>query len=703
MLSALLPFLLVLASSHQTADRIPFEFRYLSPSTGHEVSVAGDFNGWNKSANPMKADVGGRLFRLKVPLTYGRHEYKFVLDGETWIVDPANPKLRDDGNGNKNSYVIVLPPDYDAPAALGDGKITLSGLEHRQVLPELNFDQGELQLGFRTRSNDVQSVKIILASGSSLSMESLSSDELFAHWRVDFPWNRKSDLDYCFKLEDGGAPIYFGPHGPSSTPEGNRFHLSAATFKPFEVPRWVQNSVVYQIFPDRFANGDPTNDGPKVEPWGGAPTFANRFGGDLAGVGQHLDYLKSLGVGCVYFNPLFEGPSNHGYETNDYLQIDRRLGSNSEFGALVKDFRKNGIRTVLDGVFNHTARGFFAFKDVVQNESRSPYLHWYFFHGFPVKTEGTPNYEAWFGFASLPKLNHSNPEVRDYLLGIPTYWEGVAPLGGWRLDAANEVPDDYWREFRKRVKGLDPEQWICGEIWGDASHWLQGDMFDSTMNYRFRDAILGFLSPNGDAKPSTFWNSLMTTFGLYPPQVDRNLMNVIDSHDTERILTEVGHDRKLADLAAILQFTWVGTPSIYYGDEVGLDGGKDPDNRRCMPWQEVTDQNPVLKLYRRLAAIRNSSPELQAGVPRLLVEDDAKGVLGFARTTRDERAHERSVIVLTNRSSDPRTVFLAKALLRGESLRDALTGRSLTVREESGGSSSIEIPAKSAIILQPSK
>jgi glycosidase len=267
----------------------------------------------------------------------------------------------------------------------------------------------------------------------------------------------------------------------------------------------------------------------------------------------------------------------------------------------------------------------------VKNGPNSKYTHWYSFKSFPVKIERNPNYAAWLNFASMPKLNYGNPEVMNYMLGVPQFWQTEADVAGWRLDAANEVTSDYWRAFRSKVKSINRDAWILGEVWGDASQWLKGDQWDSAMNYPFRAAVVGFVGKNGTAKASDLMNNLMRNYTSYAPQVSRNMMNLIGSHDTPRILTECGGDRSLAKLAAILQFTWVGTPSVYYGDELGMEGSRDPENRRGMTWLAVSPQNDFLSLYKKLIKTRNENPALQSGDPVSMLADDTKRVVAFAR------------------------------------------------------------------------
>jgi glycosidase len=230
----------------------------------------------------------------------------------------------------------------------------------------------------------------------------------------------------------------------------------------------------------------------------------------------------------------------------------------------------------------------------------------------------------------MPKLHMANPETEKYMLGIPAYWDSIAKVDGWRLDVPNEVVDEYWPKFRKVVKQDDDQRWIVGEIWGDGSHWLNGDMFDSIMGYQFRAAALSLLADQ-NIGPEEFYSQLMAIYTSYPPQVARNLMNLIGSHDTPRFLTLCNNDKNLAKLGATIQLTWPGAPSIYYGDELGMEGGKDPDNRRTMRWDIANDSNDMLTYYKELIAARNGSQALQTGEPKLLEASDADKTLAYER------------------------------------------------------------------------
>lgn len=631
-----------------TSSNIEHEFVYNATIPHKAVTVAGSFNNWDKMATPLKVDSDGRTWRKRIRIQTGKHFYKFVLDGETWITDPNAIKNEDDGNGNVNSVLLILPPDYRQAAASGDGKITRSPIRHVIGVPDVNFDRGVLTLRISVRPNDVQKVRV-RASGKLYETRRLSMDEFFEVREASIPWRRDRKLEYRFLLDDGPESLQFGPHGLSPTPLSN-FELDPDTYKPFEVPEWVARTVFYQIFPDRFANGDKNNDPPDVVPWAGEPKYFNFMGGDLAGVRAHVPYLAKLGVSGVYFNPIFRSPSNHGYETSDYLEVEPRFGTNSEFVGLVQNLRKGGIRTVLDGVFNHTAVDFAPFVDLRARGEASAYKEWYFPKSFPIVIQENPNYEAWYGFPSMPKLNVLNPQVESYLLGVLDFWHTAARLDGWRLDVANEVDERFWRKFRSHLKSrAGNDKWILGEVWGDGSRWLQGDQWDSVMNYQFRDATLRYVA-RGQSEPAQYLDRLMQVYSSYAPQVSRNLLNLLGSHDTPRFLHECGGDERLARLGATLLMTWVGAPSIYYGDELGMTGGPDPDNRRGMRWDLASDSNSTLQHYRRLTKIRNAVPALQDGDPVRLTSSNDR-VLVFGRHWQNS-----SAIVVINRTAEVQKV-----------------------------------------------
>ena len=682
----------LLASSLLASELREFVFKADKPLS--KVAIAGTFNGWNKGANPMKADADGRTWRIMLPLEPGEIQYKFVLDDNDWVVDPRG-KAVDDGNGHMNTLLVILPAGYEIPAKSGDGTITLSALRHLQDGADVNLDRGKLMLALRARPRDIRSVSV-LVNGRPASMSEEPLGQIYTRYATQVPWKGAGAVRYSFVLDDGHGKRFFGPKGLTSSEAGNDFVLDGRTYHPAAPPQWLERTVLYQIFPDRFANGDTRNDPPNVEAWDSMPEGNSYFGGDVAGVRQHMGYLKDLGITCVYFNPIFKSPVSHRYETADYRLIDPSFGSNQEFFGLTKALKGQGIGTIVDGVFNHSAPSLFAFADILKNQQNSKYLGWYTINRFPVKVEENPNYLAWWGYPSMPKLNTTNPETMSYLLGSVEYWQKNAGLVGWRLDVANEVSMDFWRAFRRRVKGIDANAWILGEEWGDANAWLKGDQWDASMNYPFREAVLKFVSSTGNGKPSDLLSGLMRNYRTYAPQVSRNEMNLIGSHDTPRILTLCGGDKDLAKLAAVIQMTWVGVPSVYYGDELGMEGDKDPDNRRGMRWDVANNSNDFLRLYKKLIATRLGNKALQSGDPVIVGSNDEQGTLAYARVLDGEAA-----VVVLNRSDAPRAAsYRLPNLVQQKSFRDALSGHTYNV---GSGTLSVQIPAKGAVLLISSR
>ena len=426
---------------------------------------------------------------------------------------------------------------------------------------------------------------------------------------------------------------------------------AAPSQQPSFVPSWVKDAVFYQIFPDRFANGDTTNDPPGLERWGGKPTSRNSFGGDLQGIIDHLDYLSTLGINALYLNPVFESGSNHKYNTADYLRIDPHFGDDPTFRRFVDACHARGIRIILDAVFNHTGVDFFAFADLKKKGRSSPYAGWYNVHSYPVGPVQKPNYECWWNYGSLPKLMTGNPEVREYLFGVTRHWMERG-IDGWRLDVPNEIPHEFWIKWRKLVKSINPDAYIVGEIWEDGSAWLNGDQFDAVMNYRFRSACVDFFATR-KSSVDEFDRALKKQRATYPSEVNGALQNLLGSHDTERFLTLCEGDTSSLLLAALFQMTYIGAPMIYYGDEVGMKGGKDPACRGTMVWDERKQDRELLAMYRRLIALRRDCQVLRTGSFETLITDNGKRVYAFARRDSDAVA-----IIVLNNSGRKQTVSL---------------------------------------------
>ncbi|MCR6711404.1 MAG: glycoside hydrolase family 13 protein [Demequina sp.] len=262
----------------------------------------------------------------------------------------------------------------------------------------------------------------------------------------------------------------------------NRPHVAPQSAVTDSVPEWVKDAVFYQIFPERFANGDPSIDPEGVVPWDTPPSRGNFFGGDLAGIAAHLDHIEALGANAIYLTPIFEADTNHRYDTADYFRIDHRLGDLEAFRRFVVAAHDRGIRVVLDAVFNHCGEGHWAFRHLHAHREDSPYRDWFTYDSLPLTREPEANYATCEGCKYLPKLNHANQQVRDYLIDVGRHWLGEG-IDGWRLDMPFLMPHDFWRDFRRAIKSEDEDCYIVAEVWEEATEWLHGDLSDGAMNY----------------------------------------------------------------------------------------------------------------------------------------------------------------------------------------------------------------------------
>lgn len=378
-------------------------------------------------------------------------------------------------------------------------------------------------------------------------------------------------------------------------------------------PAWTKDAVFYQIFPDRFCRSPRYRAVGRFVPWGSRPTRENMFGGNLAGIEDHLDYIAGLGVNAIYLCPIFKSNSNHRYHTVDYFEIDPVLGTLKDFDRLVKKAHRLGLRIILDGVFNHCSRGFFQFNSLLELGENSPYVDWFHVKGWPLNAySGKPNYECWWNYPALPKFNTGCPEVREYLFSVAEYWTRRG-IDGWRLDVPNEIDDDsFWQEFRRRVKAINPEAYIVGEIWDEPSRWLQGDQFDGVMNYIFRKAVMKFLFDENPISVQEFCDRVRAAF----PEGRGDIpMNLLGSHDTTRLLSQPCASLERIKLAYALLFFMPGAACIYYGEELSMKGGKDPDCRRSFPWDELENRKsqPLYEFICNLVKMRRENPVLRDG------------------------------------------------------------------------------------------
>lgn len=484
-------------------------------------------------------------------------------------------------------------------------------------------------------------------------MDVVAQDELFSYYQVDLQLDTKR-FAYVFLLDDGHRRLFYTEKGFfDHIPPNSQFQYPYIALQDlWEPPLWAQGAVIYQIFPERFANGDPTNDPPNVEPWEALPTVTSQKGGDLQGVIDNLPYLVDLGVDVIYLTPIFQAPSNHKYDTVDYYKIDPHFGDEETVRNLIERCHSYGIKVVFDAVFNHSGSGFFAFQDVLEHGEDSPFAHWFNIESFPVQTD-PPNYETFANqIATMPKLMTNQPDVKDYFIEVGTYWIREFGIDGWRLDVANEIDHEFWREFRRAIKAENPDALIVGEIWHEASEWVRGDQFDCVMNYSIQYACLDFFA-KGVIRAESFANRLVKVQVNHTHGVNLAMFNLLGSHDTERFLTTCqGNVHKLA-LAVAFQLTYEGAPMIYYGDEVGMVGLNDPDCRRGMIWDPEKQDLELLEWYRRLIALRREYLPLRLGRCRTVVADSATNVFGFVRYLGKEQ-----VLVLLNNSPTKQSVDL---------------------------------------------
>jgi glycosidase len=534
-------------------------------------------------------------------------------------------------------------------------------------------------------------------------MERLGDDGTHEYWGITLPAPTRRVRYLIYVEGQDGDSAWLTEDGLVSRRPAAGFFQYAYIHRGdrFQQPDWLRGAVFYQIFPDRFFNGDTTNDPAGKMKWGEIPTPQSMAGGDLAGIQKKLAYIEKLGIGCIYTTPIFQSPSNHKYDTTDYYQIDPTFGTNEQFGELVKAVHARGMKFMLDAVFNHSGKEWFPFADVVEKGAESPYAGWFYdLRSYPVDPS-VCNYETFAdNIATMPKLDTTNPGLSEYLLGVAAHWIEEADIDGWRLDVANEVDHGFWRSFRRTVKAAKPEAFILGEIWHDPSDWLKGDQFDSVMNYPWREATLSFLK--GELDAAGYDRQLTRLRFRHPAEVAGGMLNLLGSHDTPRVRTILGSREKAAQ-AAVLLLTAEGVPMIYYGDEIGMEGGPDPDCRRCYPWEKPAEQDKeLLSLYRELTAIRKRFPWLNDGAWETFTADPVTNVLGFRRCATPLVAPvqgakgEEELYVVINGAPAPATVAVPTDgdlvdLLAGQMLTGEVKGRTVT------------LPPRGFAVLAPAK
>lgn len=516
-------------------------------------------------------------------------------------------------------------------------------------------------------------------------------------WKVDFTAEKAALYKYHFEYDTswGTSRIYHAGNGLAAIKgDGEDWQLTVYD-KDFHTPEWLRGGIIYQIFPDRFASSgtkkqnvpsdrvlrtDRDGDPYWIPTAEGKVLNNDYFGGDLNGIEQKLGYLKSLGVTCIYLNPIFEAQSNHRYDTANYEKIDSMLGTEKDFKSLCESAKKLGIRIMLDGVFSHTGDDSRYFNRYSRYDSlgayqskESPYYGWYKFNKWP------DDYESWWGIEILPEVNEDNSDFIEYITGkngIARKWLKLG-ASGWRLDVADELPDEFLDEFRKAVKEEKADGLVLGEVWEDASNkssygklrrYLLGKQLDSVMNYPFAGAVIDFIR---DANAELFASRVMSIVENYPKEVLDVLMNHLSTHDTMRAITalagescayrdrkwqsthsldekEYHYGMKLLMAASAMQFALPGVPTIYYGDEAGMQGYKDPFNRRCYPWGK--ENGELVEWYKKLGKIRNENRVFKDG--RFEILSAVAGCVAFSRKNDDE-----AILVISNSNPHPITYY----------------------------------------------
>ena len=622
-----------------------------------------------------------------------------------------------------------------AQAASNDNNVEWNGLFHDQgTLYDNHVEPTASQavtLTLRTFKGDITSATIkYYDSGTSsfhtvaMSWSSNDPTGTFDYWKGTIPASA-SEKYYRFQIHDGTSTAWLNAAGTtSSEPSSGDFFIIPG----FTTPGWMKNGVMYQIFPDRFYNGNSGNDvtngqysyngkatqqhawGSSVFATGGGDNNLVFFGGDLAGVDQKLGYVKqTLGANIIYLNPIFRSPTVHKYDTEDYMTVDPAFGSNSTLQTLIADIHSTGNGPkgylILDGVFNHTGDthqwfdkyNWWGTSGAYESQS-STWFHYYDFQQWP----GT--YSSFLGFASLPKLDYgaSGSVVRNAIYGnstsvVKTWLKSPYGIDGWRLDAAqyidaggnngsDAINHQIMAELRAAVKSVNPDAEILGEFWGDAGPWTtDGTQWDSAMNYD------GFMQPvsewitgldysgNTASIPTSQFDSwLHGTRSNYPTDVQQAMSNSLGSHDVMRFGTRAGGDIWKTYLALFFQMTYVGTPTIYYGDEYGMQGGADPDNRRTFDWTVGSITNSAVALTQKLIAIRNAYPALRTGSFMTLLTDDTNKLYSYGRFDATNR-----IAVALNNDSVTHTIAVPVwqlSVANGSQLTELVSGTVYTVQ-----------------------
>lgn len=553
---------------------------------------------------------------------------------------------------------------------------------HCNPLPD-----GRVQFRLHTEP-DFNEATLVFNDGTAhaVPLQTIGQDGRFRYWE-GFITPARPQITYSFAFRRTAFPtqpvVYWGGRGLTHATE-TPFTLDLTHHHPFLTPDWMKGAVVYQIFPERFASGNPATTPTNAVPWGSSPEVYQFQGGDLHGVAQNIDYLADLGIEVIYLNPINTSLSNHKYDAVDFYHVDPAFGGDAALHELVTAAHAHGIKIILDASFNHCYPQFFAFRDLIENGANSAYRDWFTVYEWPLRVELRPRllaqhpnpermlnwfnhfrhtsgvpvvelddtngplihstYQAWLGVINMPKLNQENPATRAYFLDVAQHWLREFGVDGWRMDVAQHVSDSFWVDFRRACLAIKPDAYLLAEIWGDTSHWLQGDMFHATMNYLFRDLCVAYFA-RGTLSGRALLDGLTKLDAVYAPQVAAVNQNLLSSHDVPRFVHLSGEQKERFRLATLFKLTMPGAPSIYYGDEIGMTGGEDPDNRRAFPWHERGTWDVDLRDFiKTLIQLRRTSAALRRGTWRGVWAGENNDAFAFVREHEGER-----ILVIINR------------------------------------------------------
>ena len=495
------------------------------------------------------------------------------------------------------------------------------------------LSENSVALRLRTAKEDTPEVSVLYGGKYDFArkrrekaMRLCCSDRLFNYYTAELELSDVR-LVYVFRIRERGKTYYYSEDGLSE-----HFAFDLSYYNAFQIAylnaadihrpvQWMQNARFYQIFIDRFFRGNQEKDDSYITlPWGELPTPKSFAGGDLKGITKKLPYLHELGVNALYLTPVFQSVSNHKYDTQDYFAIDEMFGGEKDFRKFMQTAHEAGFHVVLDAVFNHVSERCLQFRDVLQNGKASRYFDWFLIDGDKVDRQKV-NYQCFAACDYMPKWNTSCEEVQHFLIGVALHYMKEYGVDGWRLDVSDEVSHDFWRKFRAAVKAENGACVIIGENWHDANPYLRGDQYDSIMNYAFTKACLDAFA-FGTLDATGFAEKLNELLMRNTDTVNGMMLNLLDSHDTHRFLTQAGGDIQKLGCALAVLYLFVGAPCIYYGTEIGMEGGYDPDCRRTMDWACAEERPPLWRLVQRLAALKRESAALHGTKAKIWAEGD---------------------------------------------------------------------------------